>query len=437
MSTLNIIHNLKTIQTLIEMQPTSEMTKRCYERAQIQANEMPKKKQNTRSKKETNTTPKQQKLQLSRCAESTQPKPRPSREGESGLSAGPNNLNLSQPIEITGGAIGTQVKQHTQNPYTKNKFTRWGMTLFTYNKKEMIEGNILNMPIRRAVFQEEKGEETEKLHMQIYFETTKPTLYKELLILKPNDGSHLYKENFKGALEKYCMKEKTRVDGPWIIGQTEEKISMEQVLERIRDGENIYELAKQNVQVALNINKLQTYKAGITKPKEVEGVRGIWLWGEPGAGKSYIRKLIKEELNETPYIRCLNTHFWNNYNDERIIIVEDFNTIMPKAEERQYRPKWLTEFKIIADRYECMVEIKGGYTNLQHDWYIVTSNQNIEDLLENLETRDAKALLERFQILYMNKNNREEIQRKILDIIKTSPTISRINSKTFRTIPSQ
>ena len=39
--------------------------------------------------------------------------------------------------------------------------------------------------------------------------------------------------------------------------------------------------------------------------------------------------------------------------------------------------------KIWCDRYKCKGEVKGASLNLNHKWFIVTSNQSIEELFEN------------------------------------------------------
>ncbi len=52
--------------------------------------------------------------------------------------------------------------------------------------------------------------------------------------------------------------------------------------------------------------------------------------------------------------------------------------------------------KIWTDKYSCTGEIKGGTVKLQHKWFIVTSNQEIDELFISKPEVMVKAIQRRF-----------------------------------------
>lgn len=51
--------------------------------------------------------------------------------------------------------------------------------------------------------------------------------------------------------------------------------------------------------------------------------------------------------------------------------------------------------KIWSDRYDCILETKGGAVHSQYQWFIVTSQYSIEEVFT--DDRDCAAIQRRFQ----------------------------------------
>lgn len=78
---------------------------------------------------------------------------------------------------------------------------------------------LMHESIRRAVVQKEKCPDTGREHFQGFLELNAPMRFAGIKSLIRCDSSHLEKR--KGTplqAWEYCVKEESRVDGPWMYG---------------------------------------------------------------------------------------------------------------------------------------------------------------------------------------------------------------------------
>lgn len=154
---------------------------------------------------------------------------------------------------------------------------------------------------------------------------------------------HCYVQVMRGSFtqnEAYCKKEGSYEklgDEPKQGARSDIKENVELIMKGDLKPINIalmdpgnYNLYKNTYNVIFNKYMLTQYRTEMTK--------GVWYWGETGVGKSH--KAFRNFTPETHYIKDLNVQWWDNYEQQPIVVLNEFRGQIKFGELLDLVDKW-------------------------------------------------------------------------------------------------
>lgn len=254
-------------------------------------------------------------------------------------------------------------------------FRNWCFTLNNYTESEVNEFE--NWCFRYLIYGIEVGESGTP-HIQGYIELDKKVRMSAMKKL----NNKIHWETRMGTQEQaveYCKKE-----GNWKEFGNLKNQGERTDLCRIRQmalDEGLTAVTRVGTMQQINVAKIfLTYNE---EPRDWKP-EVTWIYGPSGKGKS---KLAREILDsEDIYVKNSGTKWWARYDNHEDVIIDDF------------RDTWweLTEMLSLLDRYEKVVEYKGGERQFRAKRIVITSikhprtcyrdsNEDIEQLLRRID----------------------------------------------------
>lgn len=232
--------------------------------------------------------------------------------------------------------------------------------------------------IKYCVFQKEKCPDTGRMHFQGYVELTKPMrigAVQELLNIK---NAHLEKRRGnRDQARDYCMKEESRVEGPWEIGEFGKGQGKRTDLIELKKL-TLNPLHSVNEIVITEVNNYQQLRfvEGLAKyRKPYIGERQCkWFFGPTGKNKT--RTAIEETENDYDEIQYTSGGFWIGYRGNKNVIINDLRGNIP-----------LNELLRLTDRYKLYINIKGGECAWETINIWITSDKHPRRIYENCGER--------------------------------------------------
>lgn len=220
--------------------------------------------------------------------------------------------------------------------------------------------------IRYAVYQ---AEYVTCYHFQGYIELDKPQRMSWLRKIDGLETAHF--EVRKGTREQaraYCMKEDSRMDGPfefglWIGGQGE-RSDLEEVKEFLNESKRTeLELAHNFFGHYVRYNRaLLRYQELKWASPRSDKTELILALGVPGCGKTRWAFETYPDL----FNKQAGNKWWDGYAGQETVLLDDFAN------------GWFPYYQLLqlADRYPMKVEVKGGTVDFVAKRLIITSNKH-------------------------------------------------------------
>lgn len=245
-------------------------------------------------------------------------------------------------------------KQFRQFVFTWNNYEK------TADWQQVLHKSLEELGANYYIYGYEIGEETHTPHLQGYVQLSKRKTFS--MIKKALPKVHF--ENALGNHEDnvtYCKKS----------GEYTEKGDLRTVARgRAKQANDwaaiIDKAAKNNLEEIRDENPREyiiyyrTFKSIAIDNiiSEAKDRRGLWIYGQPGTGKSR----AAHQLFPNAYWKNGNK-WWDGYQGEQTVVLDDLDT-----------PALYSYIKRWADRYKVLGEVKGSAVSLAYEQFVITSN---------------------------------------------------------------
>lgn len=267
----------------------------------------------------------------------------------------------------------------------------WVFTLnnFTDDDIDHLKALFADGHVRYICFGKEVGENGTP-HLQGYLELTKK---QRLSGVKSLVGDRYHFEVRRGTSEQaieYCKKDGDFFSLGASVGKGK-RSDLDAVVESVKAGETVKAIATEHSVAFIKYHRgIQALVLATQRAYEHVEVRGVWFYGPPGVGKSFMAR----QLCPNAYLKPQSKWF-DGYAGEKAIILDDLDKGGICLGHH---------LKIWADRYSCTGETKGGTVYLNHRVFIVTSNWSIEELFEETDENMIAAITRRFRQFAFSNN---------------------------------
>lgn len=248
-----------------------------------------------------------------------------------------------------------------------------------------------------GVYQVERGDENEKLHVQAYLEFKKPMRYSAIQKMCP--GVHIEKRRgTRSEAREYCQKVETRVVGPYEYGEWSEKgqgrrTDYEAIKKRLDEGASEKNIAEEHFGTYLRVHRgIGKYIKLCSKPRDWNTELIVHV-GEPGTGKT---TSVKEKFPNAYWKD--STQWWDCYAGQEVVVIDEMFGGIPYHMLLR-----------LCDSTPMPVEYKGEFTQFVAKTIITCSNKAPHEWYDFDGKRLVwNALKRRISMIYYHHKNQPE-----------------------------
>lgn len=240
------------------------------------------------------------------------------------------------------------------------------------------------LPVGIAWFrgQLERGGESGYLHWQFCIAFSKKKSLKSVKTIF-GEGIHAELSRSEAAAE-YCCKEDTRVAGPYEFGAKPFRRNSARDWEQIWLDAQLGQLSSIPADVrVVSYRTIRAIQSDFSIPLRMDRHVSVY-WGLTGTGKSHS---AWAEAGEGAYSKCPRSKFWDGYQDQESVVIDEFRGGIDVA----HLLRWF-------DKYPVRVEIKGSSRPFNAKRIFITSNIPPVEWYPDLDEMTMDALLRRLDV---------------------------------------
>lgn len=225
--------------------------------------------------------------------------------------------------------------------------------------------------VRYVIAQVERGNETQRLHVQGYIECFAPHRFPWYKRALGDDTIHL--ERRRGTREEarnYCRKSDSRQWGPyefgrWQAGGQGRRNDLDGIRQRIREGATPLDVADSDFGAWVrHYQAFDRYSAmAYSSDLRLRDLRVDVLWGPTGTGKTHRAFQVDPTAYRLVPPRSDGSIWWDGYSGQATVIIDDYERWIPYRTLLMY-----------LDKYPIMLPIKGSFTPARYTRVVITSN---------------------------------------------------------------
>lgn len=273
----------------------------------------------------------------------------------------------------------------------------WCATLYNCTADELT--TLITGHVEQATYQEELCPTTGRKHIQAVFKFGRKLRFSQVKQLLDKYNPHIELcRNYAKSVE-YCSKAESKI-GPTI--SIDKPNSNFETIRTLIDKGDIETIRSEHFGLYLRHRRaILEDMVGRAIGTESPHLRGIWIYGPAGCGKTTTAAKCSRDI----YWKAPNK-WWDGYRGENIVLLDDVDKKMWT---------WATHFiKRWTDHYCITGETKGGHIHINHSWFIITSNESIEQSTCELSIYHQQAIQRRFIQLQFGKDDiKKELEKLI------------------------
>lgn len=266
--------------------------------------------------------------------------------------------------------------------------------------------------IRYLIVQKEKGGKNGRLHWQGYIQMYNQCRTRKIQTITTGLKIKHFCELARGSKEDnkaYCTKLRTSQNEWFEFGKACSqgcRTDLEADKKCLDDGGNLHDIAQNHFGNFIRYHQgFKAYKE-LADKKNRSGRRNdieVELrHGQTGTGKT--QGVLDKHGDENVFIIDFNgTEWWDGYDGEKIILIDDYNNDIK-----------INRLLRLLDKYKVRLPIKGGFTWANWNKVYITTNLKLDEIHSQAKPEHRRALFRRIKSITHFKKPEPKVSRTVL-----------------------